>query len=258
MNFYSFETEDAVKYGVNEAVIIHVLKFWITKNHFNAKHQHDGHTWTYNSIEAFTKQFPFWTTYQVHHTLKKLVATGVIIKGNYNQTPYDRTLWYAMTDESFLDISSKSILKKDEIHLGDFPNGKVKNDKPIPVYIPLPNPGIKPKEPPTPKWGKEKIFPESFEDFWKSYPSTGRQRSGKDKAMKEWSKLDPDEQDSLPYSLEAWKLSQKWTASDGQFIDGVDKWLRNGMWREIPEAGPYQYDPAKIQPFQGWTQPSYD
>ena len=53
---YSFDIEVAQQYGVNEAIMIKNLQFWIMKNKANGKHFHDGHTWTYNSVAAFMQE----------------------------------------------------------------------------------------------------------------------------------------------------------------------------------------------------------
>jgi len=95
---YSFDVEHAKKYGLREAVILKNLMYWIVKNKANDKHNHDGRTWTYNSIKAFETLFPFLTGKQIRTALDNLVASGVVIKGNYNATAYDRTCWFALAE----------------------------------------------------------------------------------------------------------------------------------------------------------------
>lgn len=95
---YMFDTDVAALYGVDEAIMINNLAYWIRKNEANGKHYHEGRFWTYNSIEAFTKLFPFWTARQIRRVLKSLEDKGVIVTGNYNSSAYDRTTWYAFGD----------------------------------------------------------------------------------------------------------------------------------------------------------------
>jgi len=120
---YFFDTDIAREYGVNEAIMIQNFAYWIAKNEANDKHFHDGRYWVYNSVEAFSRLFPFWTAAQIRHILKNLVDKGVIIKGNYNASQYDRTCWYAFTD---------SICEKYQLHLLNLSNGIAKNSEPIP------------------------------------------------------------------------------------------------------------------------------
>lgn len=97
---YTFDEEIAKEYGVNEAIMITNFQFWIRKNKANDKNFYDGHYWTYNSKKAFSELFPFWTEKQIKTILEHLCTQGVLMKGNYNQSPFDRTLWYAFVDES--------------------------------------------------------------------------------------------------------------------------------------------------------------
>lgn len=117
---YSFDTDIAAEYGVNEAIMIQNFIFWISKNAANDKHFHDGRYWTYNSVEAFAKLFPFWNAAQVRNVLKNLINKGVLIKGNYNSSQRDRTSWYAFTD---------AICEKLNLHLIKITNGTEKTRK---------------------------------------------------------------------------------------------------------------------------------
>lgn len=95
---HSFDIEDAVKYGMTEAVILYNLRFWIEKNKANNKHFHDGRYWTYNSVKAFEELFPYLTYRNIRSSIEKLERLGVIITGNFNQSSYDRTRWFALFD----------------------------------------------------------------------------------------------------------------------------------------------------------------
>ena len=98
MTTFSFSAEYATKYGLEEAVMIQNLEYWICKNAANGRHFHDGRYWTYNTAEAFTKLFPFWNPKKIWRVLQSLIDQGVILTGEYNDSPYDHTKWYAFTD----------------------------------------------------------------------------------------------------------------------------------------------------------------
>ena len=106
----------AILYGVDNAVMIWNLMYWIEHNEANGMNFYDGRTWTFNSIEAFTKIFPFWSKGQIRRIMKSLEDQGVIMTGNYNASQYDRKTWYAFTD-SFL-----------QMHLSKSTNGSVEID----------------------------------------------------------------------------------------------------------------------------------
>lgn len=110
-----FRLDDAAKYGLTEAVILQNFRHWIGHNQANSKHQHDGKTWTYNSVKAFCVQFPYLTSNQIRRSIESLVAQGVLVRGNYNESAYDKTSWFAFSDEAFSLID-----------LANLPNGSVK------------------------------------------------------------------------------------------------------------------------------------
>ena len=94
---HTFDPEIATKYGVNEAVLLQFIHFWIEHNKANEVHYNDGHYWMYNSVKAFGKQFPYMSPHVIRGALKKLEDEGLILTGNYNVTGYDRTTWYTLT-----------------------------------------------------------------------------------------------------------------------------------------------------------------
>ena len=98
---HSFQTEDAAKYGLVEAVMLNNFRYWIAHNKANRAHEHDGKTWTYNSVKAFESLFPYLTANQIRRCLESLITQGVLVRGNYNLSAYDKTSWFAFSDESF-------------------------------------------------------------------------------------------------------------------------------------------------------------
>lgn len=110
---YSFDVETAKIYGTDEAIMIKNFQFWILKNKANNKHFYDGRTWTFNSAEAFTELYPFWTAKQIRRILQSLRDKGILITGNYNKNNYDRTFWYAFLDESIFLNGKMEVTKRE-------------------------------------------------------------------------------------------------------------------------------------------------
>lgn len=100
---HSFDISIAQKYGVNVAIFLNNIAFWIQKNVANKSHYHDEHHWTYNTQEAYIALFPYWTRQNLRTVLKKVIDEKLIITGNYNKTKYDRKTWYAFTEKG-LDL----------------------------------------------------------------------------------------------------------------------------------------------------------
>lgn len=136
---HSFDIDIAQKFGINQAIILNHLYFWIEKNRANEKHFHDGHYWTYSTTKALTKIFPYMTDKQIKYALSKLVEFGLIIKGNYNNSPYDRTNWFAITAEGYSHLQNKTLeLSSGQncpIERKNLSNEKDNNVQPIPDIL---------------------------------------------------------------------------------------------------------------------------
>lgn len=126
--YHNFDTAIAEKYGVHAAILLNNIYFWIEKNKASDRNFYDGYYWTYSSNKAFSELFPYMTRRQIEYALKRLIDEGLLITGNYNDKPYDRTLWYAITKFGY------SILQNCEMEVTKLLNGSNKIVEPIP-YI---------------------------------------------------------------------------------------------------------------------------
>jgi hypothetical protein len=99
---HAFNTTIAEQHGIIEAILLENICNWINHNKANGKHFHEGKTWTYNSVPAYCELFPYMGERQIRDALKRLHDKGIIEKGNYNNSAYDRTTWYTVKQE-FLD-----------------------------------------------------------------------------------------------------------------------------------------------------------
>lgn len=114
---HSFDPQIAVKVGVNAAILYANISWWCEKNRANGRNIHDGRAWTYNSVRAWSELFPYMTPRQINYALQGLEDAGLVVSGNYNETAYDRTKWYAPSRE---------------IHFTNLSNGSDTIVKPIP------------------------------------------------------------------------------------------------------------------------------
>jgi len=95
-----FNSHVAIKYGVEEAIIINHLVFWIHKNKCDRLNHYDGRTWTYFPVKDLVSLFTFWSIDQIKRIIKRLEQKGAVISGNYNKVKFDRTKWYALENEA--------------------------------------------------------------------------------------------------------------------------------------------------------------
>lgn len=137
---HHFDISLANKFGVNVAIFLNNVGYWIKYNQANNNHFYDGRYWTYNSVDAYTTLFPYWSPKQIRTIIEHCLSYGLIIKDNFNKVKYDQTQWYALTDlgHKLLNIP---ILPNGQMEITKWENGSDQKGKPIP-YI---NTDIKPE-----------------------------------------------------------------------------------------------------------------
>ena len=108
--FHTFDTEVAEQFkDTNIAVLFQNICYWIIHNRTNDRNKKridiNGKEveryFTFNSIQAFMKQFPYFSKKQIENYLNKLKDNGFIVKGNFNEKGFDRTSWYCLVDEEY-------------------------------------------------------------------------------------------------------------------------------------------------------------
>jgi len=116
---HSFDIDLAEKYGIRESLLINHFAFYISMNMRNGKNFEEGRTWVYHTLDELASYFPYMTKEEVRTTIDRLCngksrkSKGelefepLLMTGNFNQTSFDRTTWYAFIDESVLN-SNKS------------------------------------------------------------------------------------------------------------------------------------------------------
>ncbi len=123
IDYFTFSRIDAEQYGVDGAVMLHHIRYWVAKNEANDHNYRDGKYWTYNTQSALAQLFPYWSARKVGRILSKLEEEGAIESGNYNDKKYDRTKWFTL---------SNGIDKTGDVHLSKLTNANTEIVEPIP------------------------------------------------------------------------------------------------------------------------------
>lgn len=152
----SFNAKVAIQFDVNIAIFIQYLSQRTYSNIANKRHIHDGLCWTYDTLNAFCKIFPYFSLRQIRTIIDKCEELNLIKKGNYNKVGYDRTTWFALTPEAFKfyddldqienieiliesenkqDPASVAICQKWQMHLSELTNRFDESDTTIPTNI---------------------------------------------------------------------------------------------------------------------------
>ena len=73
---------------------------------------------------------------------------------------------------------------------------------------------------------------DGFEEFWKIYP----RKTGKQAALKSWSKLNPDTElkQRIMKAVEYQKTWDQWNRDGGQYIPNPSTWLNQHRWEDEP------------------------
>lgn len=93
--------ELATKIGLNEAIVLQQLHYWLEINRQTKKNYRNGYYWVYNTYEEWQKQFPWWSII----TIKRIFASlekpnkkkdygSLVVSDNHNRLGIDRTKWY--------------------------------------------------------------------------------------------------------------------------------------------------------------------
>lgn len=125
---HCFDIELAKKVGINAAILLENIAFWVRENEANRRNYHDGKYWTYNTKHALHEQFPYMSEKQISTALQKLIDAGYIVKGHYCEDARDRTLWYSLTDEGKAMIQYVSMDSSQDGECNR-PKGKMEENK---------------------------------------------------------------------------------------------------------------------------------
>jgi hypothetical protein len=132
---YSFDEEVAKIVGVEAAVILDKFTWWIRHNEANGKNFYEGKYWTFNSTKAMEKMFPFFNMWKIGRITKKLIDDGYLVTGNFNKLPFDRTLWYTLSEkgEQLMKCACHDFAESQSDALQKCKMSSSENAQPIPV-----------------------------------------------------------------------------------------------------------------------------
>jgi len=214
---YSFNVQLAEQYGVEEAVLLNHLYFWIQHNAANKKHFHDGRYWTYNSAQAFTEIFPFWSRQKIDRIIQFLREKDAVIIGNYNEKNGDKTRWFSLPE------CVVSVIEGRQYHCSETSNPCSELSNPLPESEqPLPDS--------KPDINTYTLAPSDFEKFWNAYPK----KKSRDAAKRAFDKLARSKSapaiERLLASVKDHMRTPEWQKQDGQFIPYPATYLNAGSY----------------------------
>lgn len=213
-----FDVDIAKVYGINAAVLLENIGYWIKQNEANETNFFDGNYWTYNSRRAYRELFPYMSERQIDTAFRKLIDDGLVITGNYNAVAYDRTLWYALTQKG------KCILHFDGMETDVLSNGSPQNVRPIPNINTDENANV-----------NADIIAE-FLALWKLYP----RKVGKTKAEKAYEKARKNgaTYEEVEKGIQAYCKQIAALKTAPEYVKHGSTWFYNEGWKDE-----YNYTP---------------
>ena len=86
--------------GVNAALVLDLTSRRTETVTPDGIYPDHGRIWMRASLASISKRIPFLSVAAVRTAIRKLKEAGLITVGNFNETPYDHTKWYALTKKA--------------------------------------------------------------------------------------------------------------------------------------------------------------
>lgn len=127
-----FLTDDAERYGRDEAILLTDIRHWLRHNRDQQTGNtvHDGRQFFYSTQAEFQKRHPYYSLSQIRRILESLVTQGILIKGHYHRNSYLRDNWYTLDEPEFrLEALPDKICRNQPMDLLESANVHIENNK---------------------------------------------------------------------------------------------------------------------------------
>jgi len=131
MSEHHFDVEFATIYGIEEAIIINTIDFWLQKNKAKEQNKYENKYWTKFTAEELLKYFPYLTESKIKYAINNLLKKDVIIAKQFDKNKWDRTNYYTFSSKFLTSRQSKitySITENSPIDDGNL-NSDYKDNK---------------------------------------------------------------------------------------------------------------------------------
>ena len=226
--YHSFDIDLAKIYGVNEAILLNNIAFWVVKNKANKQNYFEGRYWTFNSVKAYSDLFPYLSASTIKRALKHLKDEGIIMTGNFNNDQHNRTNFYTLTEKGIALVSNRTEAlgqndTMEQVKMTKLIFNKNTDSTDINADINIP-PILSPLE-------NRKML---FKQFWEAYPKCPR-KVDYEGCEKKFIKIENLEQifPDIMASLEVWK--KRWSKDKNAFVPTTHKWINQKYWTAADE-----------------------
>ena len=210
--------DEAVKYGVDQALLINYLRLFIMGNRANGVHEYDGRTYTHATHQEIANRHPFWSKRKVSRLITSLVEDGVIAIGHFDKNPWDRTSYYGFVNEGdfLFDSGGKNGISDDD------KNGISDDDKNGISTLYTKEQLKNTKERGSSKRAKKRNYTPAFDEAWRLY----ERRGVKGDAWDVWETLTADQHTAIIEAIPHYVRDQP----DKQYRKHFHRWLEKDGW----------------------------
>lgn len=186
----TFHKSLALTIGLNEAIILQYIHFWI-----NSKRKKQEEVWIYKTYNQIQEELPFFSESTIKRAIKKMLDFKILKKENRNKAKIDKTNWYTIDYQKLSEICgikmTYPVCQNDLSSMSNCNNGEGQNDTTNTIDNPLSTTLNKEntKESEnlsTPDEDEQNEIDEhNFKIFWDAYP----RKEGRTKAFgyfKQW------------------------------------------------------------------------
>lgn len=117
----------AMAIGINEAIILQYIHFWLS-----SKQTKNKEVWMYKTYSEMQVELPFFSESTIKRTIKKLMELKVLQKKNLNKSKIDKTNWYMIDYKILSEICGVKMelseYQNDTSIVSNWNDGECQND----------------------------------------------------------------------------------------------------------------------------------
>lgn len=109
----------AVAIGLNEAIVIQQLHYWIQNPNAKGEIDPSGNKWIFNSYEEWReKNFPFWSEATIQRAFLSLEDLGLVVSAQLNATKRDMRKYYRIDYDALDKLDGSNLGRSHRSNLG--------------------------------------------------------------------------------------------------------------------------------------------
>lgn len=118
--------------GLNEAIVLQQIHYWVKLNEKAGRNLKDGFFWTYNTHKDWQEQFPWWSIMTIRRTIKSLENQGLLVTGTFNKLRQDKTKWYRVNEDLLVTMNSPCVQNEQSLSVQNEQMDVFKMNRPLP------------------------------------------------------------------------------------------------------------------------------